>query len=135
MGIKIWLDDVRPEPAGWVRAYTVEEVRKYLNTEAVDDLSIDNDLGLKSAVVGDYCGHCEDEIWDGEDYVMGCVTLDPNGDCLCPCHTEMNPEGYTLVDWMESSGTWPKNKPTVHSQNAVRAAYMRKVINKHYNGE
>ena len=128
MGIKVWLDDVRAEPEGWVRAYTVEEVKHYLNTLAVDDLSIDNDLGLVGSKVGEYCGHCEDES-------MGCVTFDPNGDCLCPCHTAMNPEGYTLVDWMEESGTWPKNKPTVHSQNAVRAEYMRKIINKHYDGE
>ena len=111
-----------------VRAYTVEEVKHYLNTLTVDDLSIDNDLGLVGSKVGEYCGHCEDES-------MGCVTFDPNGDCLCPCHTAMNPEGYTLVDWMEESGTWPKNKPTVHSQNAVRAEYMRKIINKHYDGE
>jgi hypothetical protein len=33
---------------------------------------------------------------------------------------------------MEETGHWPKNKPTVHSKNTVRATYMRRVIDRHY---
>lgn len=44
-GIKVYLDDVRPEPKGWVRAYWPEEVIKLLKTGNVDEISLDHDLG------------------------------------------------------------------------------------------
>jgi cytidyltransferase-like protein len=43
--LKIWLDDIRPEPKGWVRAYWPEEVITLLKTKTVDEISLDHDLG------------------------------------------------------------------------------------------
>lgn len=43
--MKIYLDDERITPEGWVRAYTVEEVIEHLKTRQVTHLSLDNDLG------------------------------------------------------------------------------------------
>ena len=38
--------------------------------------------------------------------------------------------GYTLVCWMEETGIWPKEKPTVHSANPVGRARMRAAIDR-----
>lgn len=45
--INIWLDDIRPEPLGYVRAYFAEEVQALLNNPdtIVDKLSLDYHLG------------------------------------------------------------------------------------------
>ncbi len=43
--MKVWLDDKRPAPKGWVRAYTPEEVITHLKTGQVVKLSLDHDLG------------------------------------------------------------------------------------------
>jgi len=43
--MKLWLDDVRPPPPGWEHARTVEEAQSLLGTGAVDEASLDHDLG------------------------------------------------------------------------------------------
>lgn len=43
--MKVYLDDERPTPAGWVRAYWPQEVIALLVTGQVTDLSLDHDLG------------------------------------------------------------------------------------------
>jgi hypothetical protein len=43
--MKLWLDDVRPAPAGWVHARTVEEAKAHLQTGRVEEASLDHDLG------------------------------------------------------------------------------------------
>lgn len=43
--LKIYLDDERSTPDGWVRAYWPDEVIKFLETGKVTHLSLDNDLG------------------------------------------------------------------------------------------
>ena len=43
--MKIYLDDIRKEPDGWTRTYTVEETIDALITGKVTHLSLDNDLG------------------------------------------------------------------------------------------
>jgi hypothetical protein len=43
--MKVFLDDERATPAGWVRAYWPAEVIEMLETGAVTDLSLDHDLG------------------------------------------------------------------------------------------
>jgi hypothetical protein len=44
--MKVFLDDMRPTPVGWVRTYTVEETMALLETRQVEYLSLDNDLGM-----------------------------------------------------------------------------------------
>lgn len=41
----VYLDDVRPTPDGWVRAYWPEDVIELLQTGKVTCLSLDHDLG------------------------------------------------------------------------------------------
>ena len=43
--MKVFLDDQRPAPEGWVRAYWPSEVIALLQTGEVTDLSLDHDLG------------------------------------------------------------------------------------------
>lgn len=43
--MKVYLDDCRTTPEGWVRTYTVKETIEKLKTGKVRELSLDNDLG------------------------------------------------------------------------------------------
>ncbi|MEW9583183.1 cyclic-phosphate processing receiver domain-containing protein [Paraburkholderia sp. DGU8] len=43
--MKVFLDDLRETPAGWVRAYWPEEVNCLLEACNVDEVSLDHDLG------------------------------------------------------------------------------------------
>jgi hypothetical protein len=44
--VRVFLDDVRDAPAGWVRTQTPEETIELLATGEVTELSLDHDLGL-----------------------------------------------------------------------------------------
>lgn len=43
--MKIFLDDLREPPIGWIRVEWPEEVVQHLETGKVTDLSLDHDLG------------------------------------------------------------------------------------------
>ena len=43
--IKVYLDDERPEPKGWIRTYWPQEVIELLKTNTVSEISLDHDLG------------------------------------------------------------------------------------------
>lgn len=45
MSVKLWHDDVRPAPEGWVWARTNQEAIKILMDEEVTHISLDHDLG------------------------------------------------------------------------------------------
>jgi len=44
--VKVWLDDWREEPEGWLRTLTVEETIEAIESFNVVELSLDNDLGI-----------------------------------------------------------------------------------------
>lgn len=44
--MKVWLDDRRPAPEGWVHVRTPEEAIGLLRGGGVEELSLDHDLGL-----------------------------------------------------------------------------------------
>lgn len=46
--MKLYLDDERDTPDGWVRAYTCEGCISLLETELVSELSLDHDLGTST---------------------------------------------------------------------------------------
>ena len=52
MPINIYLDDERPTPPGWIGARWPDEVIHLLQTEAVDRISLDHDLGDDSRGTG-----------------------------------------------------------------------------------
>jgi hypothetical protein len=43
--MKIYLDDIRTEPEGWVRVKTAQETIELLKSNKVTELSLDHDLG------------------------------------------------------------------------------------------
>ena len=50
--IKLYLDDERPTPEGWVRAYTATEAITLLEAGGVEEVSLDHDLGPPEAGTG-----------------------------------------------------------------------------------
>lgn len=67
--MKLWLDDVRPAPEGWTRAYTAAEAIDLLKIalnvgDELDDISLDHDLGADPSYgiyargTSEHCG-CE----------------------------------------------------------------------------
>lgn len=112
--MNLYLDDMRPAPEGWTRAYTVEDAKAALLTGTVVKASLDHDLGA--------CTNCLNgrsaEQW-----------LEEHGYRSMP-HCEHFGSGYTLVCWMEETGNWPQEKPTVHSANPAGRARMQQVIDR-----
>ena len=49
---KLWLDDERPEPEGWVRAKTAGHAVMLLASGTFGEVSLDHDLGPDSAGTG-----------------------------------------------------------------------------------
>lgn len=47
--MKVWLDDERSAPDGWVHVRTPERAIELLVTGEVTDISLDHDLGLATA--------------------------------------------------------------------------------------
>lgn len=47
--MRLWVDDVRPAPPGWVHARSVEEAQSLLATGEVEEASLDHDLGFEQA--------------------------------------------------------------------------------------
>jgi hypothetical protein len=109
--MKLWLDDRRPAPSGWTRAYTVAQAQRYLATGEVEEASLDHDLGACEACLG---GLSTAEWLETHDYDM--PTCEHLG------------TGYALCLWMEQTGHWPKTIPVVHSMNHQGAERMRTII-------
>jgi hypothetical protein len=103
--MKLYHDDVRPAPEGWVWARTNMKAKEYLLTGKVEEISMDHDLGLD---------HIEmpEELTPEEFYHF--ISLRGDGP-----HT-----GLELVRWMVANKIFP-DKITIHSWNPVGADAMR----------
>lgn len=104
MGIRLWLDDVRPAPEGWTWAKSAREAIEILDRETVQECSLDFDLW---------------HVHFGEGPL---ATVEWQAGC---------PKGIAVVEHMRRSGRWPKTKPRVHSANPDGAAEMRAAIDKY----
>lgn len=103
--IKVWLDDVRTPPEGWVWVKTVKEAIQILSTGKVEEISLDHDLG------------------DWETSYEGAEA----GDLRQGAREKT---GYDVVLWMAEHNAWPEIV-RVHSQNPVGREKMEKTID-HY---
>lgn len=64
--IKVFLDDVRDAPDGWIQAYTAQETIMYLQNYNVTHLSLDHDLGDEICGTGyDILAWLEKEVHEG----------------------------------------------------------------------
>lgn len=117
--MKLWLDDVRKAPEGFVHVMTVGEAKKLLETGQVEFASLDHDLGA--------CIKCLDgktpEQW-----------LEESNYQTMPHCTHVG-TGYDLCLWMAETGNWPAEKPVVHSANPVGSERMRGVIDRYFQVE
>ena len=109
--MKLWLDDERPAPEGWVLAKNLEEAKRLMATGEVSEASLDHDLGLRKI------GTKTVQLPNGETEEQD-VTLEENG--------------TQFVDWMINTNHWPKTKPRVHSMNPVGAARMRQMLDRYF---
>lgn len=50
--MKVWLDDERPAPEGWIQITTAHEAIAALKTKKVTQISLDHDLGLTANGTG-----------------------------------------------------------------------------------
>jgi hypothetical protein len=104
--LKIWLDDSRPAPPGWLRVTTVPSAQKLLEAGLVSEISLDYDLG--------WCVEC---LGRGDH-------LKRSGARHCPHMLT----GYDLVAWMAETRHWSMHPPIVHSGNMDGGAKMLGVI-------
>ena len=74
--MKIWLDDMRTEPKGWVRCMTPGAVIEALRRGIVDELSLDHDLG--EAIRGngyDVLLWIEEQVFTNPDFVLPKINI------------------------------------------------------------
>ncbi|MDQ3170625.1 MAG: hypothetical protein M3Q55_10855 [Acidobacteriota bacterium] len=104
--LRVWLDDSRPAPTGWLHLRSVTAAQALLSAKLVREMSLDHDLG--------WCADC---IREG-------AHLRQSGKRHCP-HT---PTGYDLCIWMADKNVWPLVPPAVHSGNLEGGARMLGLI-------
>ena len=65
--MKVWLDDKRPAPPGWVRVRTTDAAIALLDAEVVSEISLDHDLGPEDSCHNGYdvLVHIEMCVMDG----------------------------------------------------------------------
>jgi phage I-like protein len=133
--VNVWLDDVRPTPPGWVLVQTVPAAKALLETGEVQQLSLDHDLGLCDQCWAEARAQAEAAEAEGRVFKLNLDFANKmawNHGLASYASCIHNGTGYDLVCWMEETGTWPAEKPTVHSANPVGAARMRQVIEKEW---
>lgn len=111
----LYLDDMRPCPVGATLARTVAEAIAVVQAaidrgDAWDAASLDHDLGA--------CQPCLDQI---DFYVAGVMP-----------YCEHVGTGQTFVRWMIDTGTWPRERPTVHSMNPDGRRRMEEEIARYF---
>lgn len=100
---RLWLDDVRPAPNGWVWAKTNDEAQKVLLDNQVTHCSLDHDLGM----------HIVEDVNDWDQIIEATYA-----------QRDQDPEtGLDLVEWMIENGLVPEHI-TIHSWNPDGAHRM-----------
>ena len=66
--MKIYLDDLRSSPAGWMGIKSADDVVRYLKTGCVKELSLDHDLGDENLYGSGYDVICwlEEKVFSDE---------------------------------------------------------------------
>lgn len=108
--MKVWLDDVRVPPKGWLWVKSYDEAVECFqeNEGGVLDCSLDHDLGFEEAAQGK-------NIFDLANYNYNNVAL----------------TGYDFVRWIMEHEAWPLKSLGIHSANPVGARNMMGVIERY----
>ena len=86
--MKVWLDDVREAPEGWIHIRTPEEAIDLLRSGAVEEISLDHDLGIFTEE-GEATGY-DVLLWDRGG--GGCAALEPSCDARPFGQSRCSPE-------------------------------------------
>lgn len=99
--MKLWIDDLRPAPAGYTWVKTVNDAKWYIESaEEIEEIFPTDTPVIKLIDIDHDAG---DFASNGEDYIK-------------------------LLDWLEATG---RNYPIrLHSMNPVGVQNMRAIINK-----
>lgn len=99
--MRIWVDDVRPAPEGYVWVKSVNEAKKVIiDTDEMNKIPHMYDMNFSITLV-DIDHDAGNYAYDGGDYIK-------------------------LLDWLEETG---RNYPIrIHSQNPVGRENMRRII-------
>lgn len=112
--MKIWHDDIRPAPDGWVWARTNARAIDLLLNGDVEEISLDHDLGL-------------DHIEMPETYAE-LQQSDPEQAHNIFLAGRSEDSGFRLACWMVANDKIPL-KITIHSWNPAGAQNMANVFN------
>jgi hypothetical protein len=100
--VRLWHDDVRPPPPGWIWVRTNQEAKEVLLTGIVLEASLDHDLGLHDVELPD--------------------DIDEQMDVLC-ARGQAEETGFDLCVWMVENNLVPP-RVRIHSWNPPGAARM-----------
>ena len=73
-GLKVWLDDFREAPPGWVHVRSPDEAIALLRSGAVEEISLDHDLGLFTPEGREWTGYAVLE-WLEREVALGTATF------------------------------------------------------------
>ena len=110
--MKLWLDDIRPAPEGYLRAYTVEgAIYELLRYQREVDTCWEHYI----------LGYCNREQLERRLAFWSIKEVSCDNDL-----GENEAEGYKLLDWLEATG---RNYPIhIHTDNPVARERMRAII-------
>lgn len=115
MTTKLWLDDTRPAPEGWVWAKTVEEAIEVMVNNVVSHASLDHDLGVMNV---DAWMKARDSGYASAMLIF--LDEDP-----------LTSTGRDFCLWMVERNIWPSKSIVVHSANILAAKDMVRIIRFH----
>jgi len=75
--MKIYLDDLRSSPAGWMGIKSADDVVRYLKTGCVKELSLDHDLGDENLYGSGYDVICwlEEKVFSDESFIPPKISI------------------------------------------------------------
>lgn len=108
MSIRLYVDDIRKEPEGWVRAKTVTEAIRILDEQDVVEVSLDHDISMKVSV-----GYGDSRPFASPE------TYEPVARFIRQMH----------LAFLNGGGHFGIEKVTLHTANAVGAEKMKAILN------
>lgn len=108
MGIRLFVDDIRKEPDGWVRARSVTEAIRILDTMDVEEVSLDHDIQceVRQLESGLFSAHASPETFEPVVRYLARV----------------------LQKRVSPGGVQQSIRITIHTANNVAAERMRQIL-------
>lgn len=137
--MKLWLDDERPQPEGWVWAKTADQAIHHLTSHRdVQDperiASLNRfDAGLVPLFTITHMSFDHDLADEHYAYWLASETLPVESPARNAARAMAAREktGYDVALWMAEHNVWPTEACYVHSHNSVGAEKMVGVINRY----